>query len=196
MFLNESNKINTFELDASIVQPDISKDYANMSEPNVSFNNECIIYNYPIESHIYTIDLANKTKKTFSADSRYTQNLAEKCSSSTDYSIWEKHGFENPHFFDIMYLPEYEMFVRLHIDKIDFDITKNLEKLAYKRDFYLMIFDKDFNIVCEKKLPSNRLSPYTGWTVTNDGIVFFVDNIYDKHDTDNLILDIIHPKVE
>lgn len=193
LFLNKSNKTRTFILSASILESDINKGYANMSEPNVNFNNECIIYNYPIESHIYTIDLTTGIKKTIIADSRYTQNIAEKCTSTSDYSIWERHGIENPHFFDVMYLPKHEMFARIHLDKINFDATKSLEDMAYKRDLYLTILSKDFNIVYEAKLPSNRLNPYTGWTVVNDRIIFFASNIHNKNDTDNLILDIISP---
>ena len=56
----------------------------------------------------------------YKADSDYTSNKAQKCKSKTDYTEWQRHGFENPHFFDIMYLPTCDMYARLHVDAIDF----------------------------------------------------------------------------
>ena len=52
----------------------------------------------------------------YKADSDYTSNKAQKCKSKTDYTEWQRHGFENPHFFDIMYLPTCDMYARLHVD--------------------------------------------------------------------------------
>ena len=52
---------------------------------------------------------------------------------------------------------------------------------------------KSFKKVYESKLASNRFNPYTGWNTINNGIILFVDNIHDKNDSDNLIVDIIHP---
>nr|MCQ5196000.1 hypothetical protein [Parabacteroides merdae] len=68
-------------------------------------------------------------------------NKAQKCKSKTDYTEWQRHGFENPHFFDIMYLPTCDMYARLHVDAIDFGKNENLELLSRERDFYLCLFD-------------------------------------------------------
>jgi hypothetical protein len=54
-----------------------------------------IIYNYPVESHLYTIDREDMQRSVIQAESRYTQNIAGKCSSRTDYTKWELHGLEN-----------------------------------------------------------------------------------------------------
>ena len=105
IFLEENQQVKTFNLSPSIAEPDISKGYANMSEPNVNFRDDYILYNYPIESHLYKIDLNTGSGKMYKADSDYTSNKAQKCKSKTDYTEWQRHGFENPHFFDIMYLP-------------------------------------------------------------------------------------------
>lgn len=193
LFLNETDKIVTFDLSPSIIEPDISKDYANMSEPNVNFNGEIIIYNYPIESHIYTINTLTGKRTTIDASSRYTKNIAEKCSPTTDYSKWQIHGIENPHFFDIMYIPQHQIYARLHLAETAFNANENIDAIAYKRDLYLTLFDKSLQKIHESKLPANRFNPYTGWNAINNGIVLFVDNINDKNDSDNLIVDIISP---
>lgn len=98
IFLEENQKVKTFNLSPSIAEPDISKGYANMSEPNVNFRDDYILYNYPIESHLYKIDLNTGSGKMYKADSDYTSNKAQKCKSKTDYTEWQRHGFENPHF--------------------------------------------------------------------------------------------------
>ena len=79
------------------------------------------------------------------------------------------------------------MYARLHFAGTAFDTHKNLETIAYERDLYLMLFGKSFKKVYESKLASNRFNPYTGWNIINNGI------IHDKNDSDNLIVDIIHP---
>ena len=193
VFLNETVKTITFDLSPSVVEPDISQGYANMNEPNVNFNGEEILYNYPIESHIYTLNTLTGERTTIDASSQYTSNKANKCPSTTDYSKWQIHGIENPHFFDVMYIPEYQIYARLHFACTTFDTHKNLDTIAYERDLYLMLFDKSFKKVYESKLASNRFNPYTGWNTINNGIILFVDNIHDKNDSDNLIVDIIHP---
>lgn len=194
LFLSGEGKSADYVLMPSVVEPDIDKGYANMSEPNVSFWNGVIIYNYPIESHIYIIDVMTGERKTIDADSRFTENKAKKCKSDTDYSAWERHGFENPHFYDIMFLPKYGLYTRLHLGEYDFDVTQNQGHQANDRDLYLMIFDRDFNKMCEVKLAKHRYSVFTGWVVIDDGIVLYNDNPLDtKNDSEELSMDIIRP---
>ncbi|RHO70254.1 DUF4221 domain-containing protein [Parabacteroides sp. AF48-14] len=193
IFIEENKEAKTFDLLPSVVEPDISKGYANMSEPNVNFRDGYILYNYPIESHLYRANLTTGISEIYPADSEYTTNQAEKCKSKTDYSEWEKHGFENPHFFDLMYIPRYDMYARLHIGPIDFKEDENPEIIAHKRDLYLCLFDNKFNKIKEAKLPSNTFSPYTGWSQTDSGILLFVDKITDQDNSEDLELNIFHP---
>ena len=43
-----------------------------------------------------------------------------------------------------MYIPEYQIYARLHFAGTTFDTHKNLDTIAYERDLYLMLFDKSF----------------------------------------------------
>ena len=81
---------------------------------NIAFHDSLIVYNYPIESHIYVLNRLTGSFRALEADSRYTKNCAEKCLSK-DYSLWERHQIENPHFFDVMYLSEVGIYARLHL---------------------------------------------------------------------------------
>ena len=144
-------------------------------------------------SHLYKIDLNTGSGKMYKADSDYTSNKAQKCKSKTDYTEWQRHGFENPHFFDIMYLPTCDMYARLHVDAIDFGKNENLELLSRERDFYLCLFDNELNKIKEIKLPINTFNPYTGWCQLHDGILFFVDKITDQEISEDLEVHIFHP---
>lgn len=192
IFLDKNIPSVVHELSPSVVVPDISKGYANMSEPNVSFKNDSIIYNYPIESHIYVLNMTTGERSVIEADSRYSRNIARKCPSVNDYTVWQKHGFENPHFYDVMYLEEDDVYVRLHAGEVSLNADDNLDQVAYKRPLYLTIFNNTFDKLYEGVLPSNRYNPYTGWNCLKSGIIFFVDKI--KEDSESLVIDVVSCK--
>ncbi|RHE92951.1 DUF4221 family protein [Bacteroides intestinalis] len=195
-FLSDTISSMDYPLQASVVIPDVGEgDYANMSDPNINFTEQKIMYNYPVESHIYVMDRDSKKTEVINADSRNTKNVAGKCESKQDYSKWERHGIENPHFYDVMYLPVSDMYARLHLGEEEFDATRDLLELESSRSLYLTLFDKDFILMDEKKLPSHRYSYFTGWGAISDGIVIYVDNILDKNEkTEELAFDIIRLK--
>lgn len=192
---DKDKAITTYQLSSSKIVPDMSKGYAYINFPNVNFVGENIVYNYPVESSIYTLNIKTNERKYILADSRYTSNIIEKCTTTGDYATLEKHWLENPHFYDVMYLPKYKMYVRLHADKVDFDEKKGMEKLINERDLYLMLFDEYMEKIGEVKLSNCRYSPFTGWSAAYGGIAFFVDNILDnKNNTDDLTIDMIFPE--
>ena len=183
-FLNDAISSIDYPLQASVVVPDVSEgDYANMSDPNINFADGKIVY---------IIDRGNRKSEVIVADSHYTKNVAGKCESKRDYSKWERHSVENPHFYDVMYLSALGIYARLHLSEGEFDTTKSLLDLESGRDLYLTLFDRDFTLLGEEKLPSRRYSYFTGWGAINDGLVIFVDNILDKNEkTEELAFDIV-----
>ena len=195
VFIEKDGKMATYQLSSSKVVPDMSKGYAYINFPNVNFVGENIVYNYPVESSIYMLNIRTNERKYILADSHYTYNIIRKCTTVGDYATLEKHWLENPHFYDVMYLPKYKMYARLHADKVDFDEKKGMEKLINERDLYLMLFDENMEKISEVKLSNYRYSPFTGWNTTYSGLALFVDNFLDeKNNTDDLIIDIISPK--
>lgn len=195
IFVDSEKSAITYELSPSKIVPDISEGYTYMDAPNVSFVGEHIIYNYPIESSIYTLNIRTSERNVIAAESRYTSNLVEKFTSVGDYAALEKHRIENPHFYDVMYIPNIKMYARLHVDKLEFDANRGLEKLIDGRELYLMLFNEAFEKVCEVKLPMHRYSYYTGWNVSNEGVLLFVDNVLDEQNTtDDLRIDLVIPE--
>jgi hypothetical protein len=53
----QTNHVKEYRLSPSVVAPCLDNRYANMNDVNVNFNDSLIVYNYPIESHIYVLDM-------------------------------------------------------------------------------------------------------------------------------------------
>lgn len=186
-----SGDYSDYELDNSVSVPDVADGlYANMSKPNIVFANGKVLYNYPVESHVYVLDLKTGERQTVEADSHYSRNVADKCRDMTDYAEWERHGIINPHFFEVMYVPDSHAYVRLHLREHEFSDEPDLTKVNDDRDMCLTLFDEDFKMIGESKLPSHRYSYYTGWCALADGICLYVNNSLDETEkSEELVLD-------
>lgn len=195
VFIDKVDETVTYPLSSSKIITNMSEGYTFINFPNVLFVGENIVYNYPVESSIYTLNMRTNERKYVLADSRYTENYVKKCASGMDYAALEKHWLNNPHFYDVMYLPKYKMYARIHADKVDFDEKKGVERLINERDLYLMLFNEKLEKISEVKLSNYRYSPYTSWNATYGSIALFVDNVLDeKNNADDLTIELIFPK--
>lgn len=69
VFLDGSFPPVTYLLQSSVSVSDVSGgDYGNMSGINISFNDDDILYNYPVESHVYVLDRITKQTKVVDAE--------------------------------------------------------------------------------------------------------------------------------
>ena len=192
LFLDKGKDAIDYELEPSRIIPDITSGYAFINAPNVNFTTTDIIYNYPFESSVYTLDIQTGERKYVPAQSQYTENIVERVEPGTDYSTIEKCRIQNPHFFDVMYIPKLKKYVRLHLGGVDFDEKRGRDELMNDRILYLMIFDEKMKVLGESKLLEHRYNNFTGWSVSYNGVALFVDNILDEEDdTDDLAIDVI-----
>lgn len=99
LFLDKGKDAIDYELEPSRIIPDITSGYAFINAPNVNFTTTDIIYNYPFESSVYTLDIQTGERKYVPAQSQYTENIVERVEPGTDYSTIEKCRIQNPHFF-------------------------------------------------------------------------------------------------
>ena len=186
--------VRDYPLQASVAASDVSSGYANMNRVNVAIDDSLIVYNYPIESHIYVLDRNSGATRVINADSYYTENRAEKC-NSMDYSEWERHQVENPHFFDVMYLPAAQLYVRLHLGGIAYEQGRTLGEALASRPLYASFFDRGFHKLGEIKLPERRYNYFMGWCGMSDGVLIFVDNELDESEfSEDLFFDRIMPE--
>lgn len=175
VFLDGLPSINhPLELPAEI--PNVgSREYPYMGQPNVVFMPDKVLYNYPVESHVYVMDRASGKTRVFEANSNFTRNHVAACDWKT-YADCERHRVENPHFYELRYLPDKDMYIRLHVDGQEFDATKDLGEMLARKKLYLTVFDNRFSVVGESELPSRRYDLFTGWITTSDALLLFVNN--------------------
>ena len=192
LFLDKGKDAIDYELEPSRIIPDITSGYAFINAPNVNFTTTDIIYNYPFESSVYTLDIQTGERKYVPAQSQYTEIIVERVEPGTDYSTIEKCRIQNPHFFDVMYIPKLKKYVRLHLGGVDFEEKRGRDELMNDRILYLMIFDEKMKVLGESKLLEHRYNNFTGWSVSYNGVALFVDNILDEEDdTEDLAIDVI-----
>lgn len=194
LFLDGSDKINKYELSMSVVEPEFGGNYGYMQSPNVTFNDNKIIYNYPIESNIYVLDLETSKNSIYGGRIKYTENIARKNSSSVGFL---RYDIENLHFYEVMYIPKYDLYCRLHLNGVEFDVNKNREELYNSKDIFLTVFNSKFEVVNEIKLPSKRYSYLTAWCPLNNGFLIFANNYYLDASTseNNILFDIYEPVI-
>ncbi|MDR0962753.1 MAG: DUF4221 family protein [Mediterranea sp.] len=192
-FLSGEKPCVDYPLQAPLFLSDISN-YGWMSEVNINFTDSAIVYNYPAESTIFVMDRTTGKTSNFESRSRYTNNVAEACTSK-DYTRWESYQLENPHFYDVVYLPKCNLYARLHLDKISGRITQASDVQFFNRQLYLMLFSPDFSVVGEYALAPQRYDYCNGWCATEDALCLYVNNILDEtaQSSEGLTLDRIYP---
>jgi len=184
--------IKKYMLQPSAVFPDGPQKCANMCYPNVNYTDSLIIYNYPFESDLYVINTNTDKRFIIEASSKYVSNIAKACENESDYSKWERHGIENTHFYDVMFLSKLNAYVRIHIGGVRYDAQKSLQELSDSRSIYLMLFNSKFKKLGEWKLKDRRYNYYKGWCSLSDAIAIFVNNSINKEkEDDSLNLDLI-----
>ena len=73
----------TYQLSSSKVVPDMSKGYAYINFPNVNFVGENIVYNYPVESSIYMLDIFSSNSIKYKSRSLISFSIPFFSSKST-----------------------------------------------------------------------------------------------------------------
>jgi len=194
-FLNDKN-LKIYELSGSDYDTDIWSSYGWKNAPNVTFSDDLIIYNYPIESNIYTINMNDNSKQTHGGKSKNTKNIVHRLPKNTVLNA-ERHKIENVHFFEIAYNPLLNLYFRIHVDRNDYTHDIDPFYLFCKKDMYLMIFNSKFEVVYESKLPSNRYSIIMSWCTVKEGLLMMVNNCFFNAETgeDTITFDILEPQI-
>ena len=149
--------------------------YGWMQHPNVTYHFPLVIYNFPFNSNVYTIDLHSGIVKTYGADSRYTRNTASETHSVT-MEDWYRHLIENVHFYEVNYDPYRKRYYRLHVNGIDFTAGMAIDKQLFKKQLFLTVFDQDLNVIDEFPLSNDTYNLNGGWGVFEKGFFIIKDH--------------------
>lgn len=178
--------IDTFKLDGS----EREGNFGFMNSPNVSFNGDYIVYNYPFEPEIHILDTKTRSCRTISPRSSLAPGtVKEYDSASSGDSGW--YGAENYFYTPLYYIAGKDCYVRITLGMTTLDRTQDCAKAYYDRPIYLMTFDKDFNPTGEFEIPRHKYNPFGEWCPLADCMAFYQDNMFGDIDDENITLDLI-----
>ncbi|MDD4516499.1 DUF4221 family protein [Massilibacteroides sp.] len=150
------------------------KKYGNLLFPFITQKANKLIYNYPYSSTIYIYDLTSQEINKFTPQSRLTANEAAPISQE-NISLKDnlKYQINAIRFLEVNSFDDY--FYRVHLQPINEGMNAQA---------YLMIFDKDFQIIREFTLPSNFKSVYASC----DNLLYFLIKNEDENPDEYLSL--------
>lgn len=151
----------------------------HLDMPFLSLQNENIYYCFSGESNIYTYDLDSDTNRVFGGRSSYTKNLAKATKPRSTQNATIRYLIENISFFNLRYDPFNEIYYRLHFGDIKYKISKELNTTFRDKSLYLMIFNKNMELIIEKKLDDYTYIPEF-YGVCKDGIILNANHDLNK----------------
>ena len=157
---------------------DFRNQYGWKQFPNVTFNEHSILYNFPVESNIYVLDIESGKTSVYGGKSRFTPNQVSKLIMPYSFEQANRHLCENVHFYEILYEPEKDIYYRLHSGRIDFDSHIDFYSLVYSKEIFLTVFNNKFEIINETKLDRQKYNIFNCWGVTGKGFFIGKDNLY------------------
>jgi len=153
-------------------------DYGWKQLPNVNFTDSKIIYNLPIESNIYVIDIETGKSNIYGGKSKYTKNEVDKLNLPYDFEQGNRHISENVHFYELNHDPFRDVYYRLHSDIAEFDATQDFESLLNKKELYLTVFNNKFEVINETKTDTQKYIFRNCWGITSKGFFMTRGNMF------------------
>jgi hypothetical protein len=160
---------------------DFRNDYGWKQYPNVTYTSKSILYNFPIESNIYVIDIESGENSVWGGKSQYTPNMVKKLRSPYEFYEADRHINENVHFFEILYDPIKDIYYRLHLSNIEYNAEINSDSLYFSKTMYIMVFNNNFEIINETKLDKEKYNYLHFWGMLNSGLFIAKDNLFYKN---------------
>lgn len=190
----KTDLINTYPLKGSNLEKKAGRNFGWMQFPNVNYTNKDILYNFPINSNIYKIDIETGKEYSFGGQSKYTSNIVSELCMPYTFQDADKHLVENVHFFEIQHEPTNDIYYRLHLDKVNYSTEIKSNLLYNGKDMYLTIFNKNFEIIYENKLNSKTYSYLNSWGILNNKLFITKDNLLnDNKDFNSFEIDTFEP---
>lgn len=168
------------ELKYTDTEQGVGQRYGWMQHPNITYNYPLVIYNFPFNSNVYTMDLNTDVIKSYGGESRYTPNIASEVYTETIDS-WYKHMIENVHFYEVNYDPYRKRYYRLHLNGVDFNSTISVSEQIFDKQMFLTVFDQEFNVIEEFPLSNDLYNINGGWGVFKNGLFIIKDNPNMEH---------------
>ena len=183
----ETEKVKIFPVSYSKLIVD-RKGKVDERMPNISYANGNIIYGFPVESNIYTYDLAKDTFEEFGGKSKFSDNI-----ENFDRKEEETFRHTGTWFNSVNYDERNNIFYRTHWGSQDLKLDDMTYSTSYTKPGYVMFFDLDFNVIEEVKI-DDKLWLESSFKYS-EGIGFWVKDKY-LEDEDILKIGLYEYEVE
>lgn len=167
------------------------KNFGYMDAPNVSFFGDTIICNFPYSSEFVIINMSENNITQYKADSHYGIADIIPYEGGEKAIEMQKYGWKNPHYYQFLYLPNLEMFVRPMLGGTDTKKHANINDMVDCQTLYLMFFDKNLKIIGEYPMEAATFNNFNGWVGLEDGVLLFRDNVLSNELSPNLSCSVI-----
>lgn len=170
----ETETVKKTELPYTEAEQGIGEKFGWMQHPNVTYRNNRVIYNFPFNSNVYTLNLDTQEMDSFGGKSKFTKNTT----SETDLASmdnWFRHTIENVHFYEVNYDTHKDCYYRLHSEGVDFNSNVEMGELLKNKRLYLTIFDGDLNVINEFEFAKDKY-PLSGGDVLLGGLFLINDS--------------------
>lgn len=169
--------------EALIDNPD--KSFKNFSRHHTSIvSKEKLVFNFEFSSTIYEKEISFNSLKKFPAESEFTKNIRTPYLKGFTRKESTKNRFTGPSFSRVHYDSTTGYYIRTHIDYTLLPyVAENGSDI--KAEKYLMVFDKNFNVLSEIQIPDKFSSRIM---VNNGKIYFWKGGEPEKENTHELIV--------
>ena len=167
-----------------------NKDVGDLFVSYVSLCDNNIIYNFTGESNIYLYNLQTRQNEAFGARSSFTKNTTSSIGPNAGLTKIQQHNVESVEFLYTYYDKYRNLFYRLHYGDQKYQISENEFNTYDDKSLYLMIFNKDLELIKELKLDDHTFYP-AFFGVTSQGLLLNANN----ESNPNFNEDIVHFKL-
>lgn len=151
--------------------PEGKYNYSHLTNPNVSFNDNYAIYNYPYDEHVFVVNIKTGKQNINSGLTTYFPEFDENFDLSKEYKDWFYFDLMHYHFFNLMYIKKYDIYARLCLSNSKIEDKDNIpNQVVDEKTIYITFFNSKFKIIGEVKLPKNTYDNFTGWGAMYNGI--------------------------
>lgn len=178
------NNFQSYDLAAGVLEKRAGKNYGWKQFPNVSYTLDKIVYNFPISSNIYSIDIKTKKEAAYGGRSNFTSNCVSELVMPYDFQVANKHLLENVHFFELQYDRWRNVYYRLHLGDVEYINKKDFNDIYNDKKIYITVFNSDFEVINETDLGAETYNYFNFWGVIGNGFFIVKDNI--ESDEENM----------
>lgn len=166
-----SDSYQTYAIKGSERERYAGKNFGWKQFPNVTVHDNLLVYNFPINSNVYVLDIESGKTYSYGGQSCFTPNRVAELKMPYDLATADRHMLENVHFYEMRYDRARKLYYRLHVGSASYDAQKGLPELYSKKHLYLTVFDHEFRVLNELDLGADIYNYFNFWTVAQSGLL-------------------------